>query len=305
MSDTQAKVKDSSAAPTQGPSSARTRRAEPKSLARGSPREAQDAPGAYTVVHDNTAVTAERAAAPPTIAHLPVGSLITVVEVACLVEDNRVRGRIEEPPGWISLLDTSDGYRWAQPKPDSGAGRGSLGNCIPKDCLVPSRRAAGGALVETTESIVAELDSVHERLTLLFPEGPGEADAAESPQDAGRPPGHSPQGASAELRADASVEEDEDQGRRILEKADLAAVSAAVTRAVSEGGGARRTASLASLDFSFSHGLDPAELRAAQQATPTPRATLLVTPATPDLVGTVCRKPRPKAMQQRERHSLT
>merc|ERR1712194_14402 len=46
------------------------------------------------------------------IAVLPVGTVINVLAVA--ESDRRIRGRIEHPVGWISLLDLEDGYRWVQ-----------------------------------------------------------------------------------------------------------------------------------------------------------------------------------------------
>lgn len=81
---------------------------------RAATNQEEDHPGTYVIVHENTAVTAERAAAPPTLANLAAGTCVNVLEVLHMAEEQRVRGRIKEPEGWISLLDTSDGYRWAR-----------------------------------------------------------------------------------------------------------------------------------------------------------------------------------------------
>ena len=40
---------------------------------------------------------------------LLVGSVVNVVEIKHLPEEKRVRGRILEPAGWISLLNTDTG----------------------------------------------------------------------------------------------------------------------------------------------------------------------------------------------------
>jgi len=39
--------------------------------------------------------------------------VVNVLEVSQSPAEGRVRGRTERPAGWISLLDTTDGYRWA------------------------------------------------------------------------------------------------------------------------------------------------------------------------------------------------
>jgi len=47
--------------------------------------------------------------------HLPAGTeAVTVLEVKFNEPDNKVRALIESPAGWISLLDTRNGFRWAE-----------------------------------------------------------------------------------------------------------------------------------------------------------------------------------------------
>eukprot|EP00933_Yihiella_yeosuensis_P016167 TRINITY_DN13911_c0_g1_i1.p1 TRINITY_DN13911_c0_g1~~TRINITY_DN13911_c0_g1_i1.p1 ORF type:complete len:533 (+),score=112.69 TRINITY_DN13911_c0_g1_i1:164-1600(+) len=55
---------------------------------------------------------------PPFLAELPCGSVVDVLEVAFLEKENRIRGRIAEPEGWISLKNTETGYRWAERSDD-------------------------------------------------------------------------------------------------------------------------------------------------------------------------------------------
>lgn len=50
------------------------------------------------------------------IAELSTGQVVEVLECAVLQEAERVRGRLEEPQGWISLRNPSSGFRWACPK---------------------------------------------------------------------------------------------------------------------------------------------------------------------------------------------
>eukprot|EP00933_Yihiella_yeosuensis_P035326 TRINITY_DN2885_c0_g1_i1.p1 TRINITY_DN2885_c0_g1~~TRINITY_DN2885_c0_g1_i1.p1 ORF type:complete len:176 (+),score=32.59 TRINITY_DN2885_c0_g1_i1:343-870(+) len=85
------------------------------SLASKEAVEEFDEPGWYTVVHDRTFVSTDVAvpADEDIFGVLCEGSKVKVLEVVRRDQDKRVRGRIESPAGWISLLDTENGYRWA------------------------------------------------------------------------------------------------------------------------------------------------------------------------------------------------
>lgn len=78
--------------------------------------EDPDRPGRYVIVHDQTFVskTVVVPAEEEIIDVLVEGSEVLILEVVRRDEDKRVRGRIEAPSGWISLLDTETGYRWAE-----------------------------------------------------------------------------------------------------------------------------------------------------------------------------------------------
>jgi len=89
----------------------------------------EDTPGQYIVIHDGVAVSSGLSTVSPITQILAFGTVVNVLEVARIEEDKRVRGRIEDPPGWVSLLDTGDGYRWARrqapapgPPPGDAAG---------------------------------------------------------------------------------------------------------------------------------------------------------------------------------------
>mmetsp|Transcript_84562 Transcript_84562/g.213254 ORF Transcript_84562/g.213254 Transcript_84562/m.213254 type:complete len:308 (+) Transcript_84562:60-983(+) len=74
----------------------------------------EDGPGLYTVTHDNAAVRAGLATNTPIVGRLRVGQAVTVLEVVGLPAEDRIRGRIASPAGWISLRETRIGYRWAK-----------------------------------------------------------------------------------------------------------------------------------------------------------------------------------------------
>jgi len=85
------------------------------------PEKAQkeaDSPGEYIIVHNQTAVTNTLIPTPPIIAYLCIGQRVAVLEVMPYPEEQRIRGRIAKPPGWISLSSTEDGYCWASRQDD-------------------------------------------------------------------------------------------------------------------------------------------------------------------------------------------
>lgn len=79
--------------------------------------ELDDAPGAYVISHQDTLVSSSvrRSGESEAIGCLVSGTFVNVLEVVHLPDSHRVRARIEHPPGWISLLNTETGYRWANP----------------------------------------------------------------------------------------------------------------------------------------------------------------------------------------------
>lgn len=72
-----------------------------------------DYPGVYTILHDGTKVAPTRELSDTIVAELKKGEAVRVLEVVSSPALRRVRGRLEKPPGWISLLNTETGYRWA------------------------------------------------------------------------------------------------------------------------------------------------------------------------------------------------
>ncbi|CAE8642109.1 unnamed protein product [Polarella glacialis] len=76
----------------------------------------EDGPGNYTIVHDGSAVTPTVALGSDTdiVAQLSAGTKVIVSEIVNNDKEQRIRGRIARPAGWISLLNTENGKRWAR-----------------------------------------------------------------------------------------------------------------------------------------------------------------------------------------------
>eukprot|EP00435_Cladocopium_sp_Y103_P058984 s1053_g20.t5 len=76
--------------------------------------ESTDGPGQYVVIKDTgfDSETADFPGSQDGMAYIRAGAIVEVVEVGGQKPD-RLQGRILAPPGWISLLDTESGYRWA------------------------------------------------------------------------------------------------------------------------------------------------------------------------------------------------
>jgi len=71
-----------------------------------------DAPGNYVITREGTGLTKFKETRNQ-VSELKKGTQVQVVEVVTLPEAERIRGRIRDPPGWISLKNTKTGYRWA------------------------------------------------------------------------------------------------------------------------------------------------------------------------------------------------
>jgi len=91
-------------------------------------RQQADVPGMYTITHDRTKVAPSEELSTTWVAELAKGASVRVVEVVRREKDKRVRARLDSPAGWISLLNTESGYRWAErvgPSERAGAGPGT------------------------------------------------------------------------------------------------------------------------------------------------------------------------------------
>ena len=73
-----------------------------------------DGPGAYLLASDVDVFEAP-ARSSRKVGRLPAGEEVYVLEVVHRKAEKRIRGRValDGAYGWISLLDTSEGYRWA------------------------------------------------------------------------------------------------------------------------------------------------------------------------------------------------
>lgn len=77
------------------------------------PEPRREQPGRYTMVHDCAEVTKGCALQSKRVGSLPKGTEVDVLEVRVSTCEQRIRGRIADPAGWISLVKTRSGDRWA------------------------------------------------------------------------------------------------------------------------------------------------------------------------------------------------
>lgn len=73
-----------------------------------------ESPGTYVIVQDVCAVERECARGTPEVGEFGLGKRVSVVEVVRREDCARVRARVTDPPGWISIVALDQtGYRWA------------------------------------------------------------------------------------------------------------------------------------------------------------------------------------------------
>lgn len=81
-----------------------------------------DAPGRYRIIAKEAFMTGTLLLGGNVKDKLYHGAEVIVEEVVDCHENNRLRGRLQSPVGWISLQNTHTGYRWAERISDAGAG---------------------------------------------------------------------------------------------------------------------------------------------------------------------------------------
>lgn len=88
----------------------------------------RDGPGLYTIQHDGTKVAPTVALSNSFVAELRRGETVRVLEVVERPAEARVRARLEQPAGWISLRAVDTGYCWAsRADAPSGGGKANVG----------------------------------------------------------------------------------------------------------------------------------------------------------------------------------
>lgn len=81
----------------------------------------KDRPGTYTVIKPAGVMPTMATAKGVVLSQLKIGDEVDVLEVVPNDEERRVRARIREPEGWVSLLNMDNGTRWAVHKDDTAA----------------------------------------------------------------------------------------------------------------------------------------------------------------------------------------
>mmetsp|Transcript_50107 Transcript_50107/g.141990 ORF Transcript_50107/g.141990 Transcript_50107/m.141990 type:complete len:405 (+) Transcript_50107:66-1280(+) len=94
----------------------------------------EDAPGRYVVVHKSLVVTAGSTRNSGVVARLSAGALVHILEVETQDGGQRVRGHVEQPAGWVTLIDLERGIRGAAP----------ADKVSPQDLPRPSEGGLGG-----------------------------------------------------------------------------------------------------------------------------------------------------------------
>jgi len=75
----------------------------------------QDGTGMFAISHPCALAPSVRLALKEdVITELEIGAVVEVVEVVRHEEQHRIRARLENPAGWISIEDTLNGHRWAE-----------------------------------------------------------------------------------------------------------------------------------------------------------------------------------------------
>jgi len=117
------------------PGSPRRSGSQPRTPRKGGGQKLEeDAPGPYIIVHSGAAVGPKAAPGDEPIASLNYGDRVEVLEVRQI--QNRVRGRIRCPAGWLSLASLDCGHRWAKRAQDSE--------------MPPPQESSGGRLADST-----------------------------------------------------------------------------------------------------------------------------------------------------------
>lgn len=87
--------------------------------AAGASKPKRDRPGPYTVIKQAGVMSTMETAKGSVKHHINIGDEINILEVVHNEAERRVRARLENPPGWISLLNMDSGTRWAVHKDDA------------------------------------------------------------------------------------------------------------------------------------------------------------------------------------------
>ncbi|CAE8630592.1 unnamed protein product [Polarella glacialis] len=134
-----------------------------------------DSPGVYCL-SSSVDVTEGLARGSPKCERLATDTVVHVVEVVHRLQERRVRGRIESPAGWISLLDIDEGSRWADKQLDASnewiaqipsAGSIAAGGLEERHQLSSTQelvqlRARCSAVEAHRDSLLSELDQLQD-----------------------------------------------------------------------------------------------------------------------------------------------
>lgn len=135
-----------------------------------------DAAGTYKILHDGAILSDGPSTNSTAIGTIGEGTVVDILKVVVVQGEDRVRGRVKSPNGWISLLWISQGYRWANRAPgdvssDDRPGPYRLAQAmVVREAVSPSSAQVAelkiGAMVEVLEvQMLADQDYVRGRIS--------------------------------------------------------------------------------------------------------------------------------------------
>lgn len=116
--------------------------------------EADLSPGKFVIVKSDLPVNEQASRTSPVVASLTAGALVDVVEILSELHDGRLRARIGEPAGWISLK--SDDVVFARPE---ASGHVQFSGCATwqrTSLMIAARHGQADVIAKALETSIAQ-----------------------------------------------------------------------------------------------------------------------------------------------------
>jgi hypothetical protein len=111
------------------------------------PEAITDQPGEYLTI-ETVVVTRAASRSSKVIAHLRENTKVEVIQLSAIESEGKIRAKLKYPDGWISVVSTQNGHRWARPK--------------------DAAEAAGQAVYRCTQEVLDRADVGHRDLTIAW-----------------------------------------------------------------------------------------------------------------------------------------
>jgi hypothetical protein len=103
----------------------------------------EDRPGRYYVIKEAGIMQSLQTAKGSVVGKVQVGDWIEVLEVVNVEAEKRIRARIQEPSGWISLMNNESGTRWAVHEDDHKQMQNQMPSLMPQADVFANAAAVG------------------------------------------------------------------------------------------------------------------------------------------------------------------